>query len=152
MGVQGQATVEAAVLLPVLFVCLLALLQPAILLYDRLVMEAAAADACRMLVTQAPSQGIPDEVYREDVIRHLGAIPPQDSFHVHEGGCSWQIELDGNEASASVSVTIRNQVRPLPLFDQGFALAGMTNGAGNVEITVTRTMPAQPEWAAGRLP
>ena len=34
---SGQATVEAAFLLPVLFVGLLLLMQPGILLYDRLV-------------------------------------------------------------------------------------------------------------------
>ena len=33
---RGQATVEAAVLIPVLFTALLLLLQPGILLYDRL--------------------------------------------------------------------------------------------------------------------
>ena len=42
---SGQATVEAAFLLPVLFVGLLLLMQPGILLYDRLVMQAAASEA-----------------------------------------------------------------------------------------------------------
>ena len=43
---SGQATVEAAFLLPVLFVGLLLLMQPGILLYDRLVMQAAASEGC----------------------------------------------------------------------------------------------------------
>ena len=42
---SGQATVEAAFLLPVLFVGLLLLMQPGILLYDRLVMQAALCSA-----------------------------------------------------------------------------------------------------------
>ena len=49
---SGQATVEAAFLLPVLFVGLLLLMQPGILLYDRLVMQAAASEGCRLLATK----------------------------------------------------------------------------------------------------
>ena len=40
----GQATVEAAVLIPVLFTVLLLLIQPGIILYDRMVMNYAAAE------------------------------------------------------------------------------------------------------------
>ncbi len=39
----GQGTVEAALVLPVLLIALLLLIQPGILLYDRIVMENAAA-------------------------------------------------------------------------------------------------------------
>ena len=41
---RGQATVEAAVSLPVIFTLLLMLVQPSIILYDRLVMQQAAAE------------------------------------------------------------------------------------------------------------
>ena len=46
---RGQGTVEAALVIPVLFVLLLLLLQPGIVLYDRMVMRGAAAEACRPL-------------------------------------------------------------------------------------------------------
>lgn len=48
---SGQSTVEAAVLLPVLFVVFGLLLQPAILLYNRCIMNAAAAEGCRLVAT-----------------------------------------------------------------------------------------------------
>ena len=54
---SGQATVEAAFLLPVLFVGLLLLMQPGILLYDRLVMQAAASEGCRLLATKTAAAG-----------------------------------------------------------------------------------------------
>ena len=40
---SGQATVEAAFLIPVIFVAMMVLLQPGIILYDRMVMNHAAA-------------------------------------------------------------------------------------------------------------
>ena len=148
-GTSGQATVEAAFLIPLLFLGFLLLLQPGILLYDRVVMESAASDACRMLATRAAGLGLSDKVYEEDVIRHLGAIPPQENFHVHEGGCSWSIRLQGNESAQTVSVTISQQVKPLPLLDVGCTLLGVANDSGNLDMSVTRTMPTQPDWVAG---
>ena len=48
---------EAAVLIPVLFTALLLLLQPGILLYDRMVMQGAAAEGCRLLATKTAALG-----------------------------------------------------------------------------------------------
>lgn len=53
-GTKGQATIEAAALIPVLFILLLLLLQPSILLFDRIVMKNAAAEGCRLLATKTP--------------------------------------------------------------------------------------------------
>ena len=44
---RGQATVEAAFAVPVLMVLVLMLVQPGIILYDRIVMEGAAAGCWR---------------------------------------------------------------------------------------------------------
>ena len=44
-GERGQATVEAAFLIPVLFTVLLLSVQPGMVLYDRIVIQAAASDA-----------------------------------------------------------------------------------------------------------
>ena len=49
---DGQATVESAFLIPVLFTALLLLVQPGMVLYDRMVMAAAATDACRVLAVK----------------------------------------------------------------------------------------------------
>lgn len=145
---KGQSSVEAALLIPVLFVTLLALLQPGIILYDRMVMESAAAEGCRLLATKSDDAGMTDERCTALVKRHLGAIPQQDLFHVHGAACSYEIELSGDEHANRCSVTIRNQVKLLPLFDVAGALLGMADEAGRMGIEVTRSAPTQPAWAA----
>ena len=123
---SGQGTIEAAVVIPILFLLMLLLLQPGIVLYDRIVMSNAEA-----------------------FVRHrLAAVPQHDCFHVHGGDCSWRIELTGDENSGSVSVSISNELRPLPLFDAGMKLLGIANGSGNLEITESSTMQTQPGWVS----
>ena len=145
----GQATVEAAVLIPVLFMALLLLLQPGILLYDRLVMQAAAAEGCRLLATKTDVVGNMDGSCEAFVRHRLGAVPPHDCFHVHRGGCSWDIDLAGDEGAQTVSVTIKNHVRPLPLLDVGATLLGLTDASGNLQIEVSASLPTQPAWVDG---
>ena len=140
---KGQGTVEAAVVVPVLFLLLLLLLQPGIVLYDRLVMANAATEGCRLLATATGDMAGSCEAF----VRHrLAAVPQHDCFHVHDGGCSWRIEFDGDESSPTATVRIGNELKPLPLFDAGAKLLGMTNGNGNLEIEESVTMPTQPDW------
>lgn len=141
----GQGTVEAAVAIPVVFLLLLLLLQPGIVLYDRLVMANAAAEGCRLLATTTGDMGEGCEAF----VRHrLAAVPQHDCFHVHHGDCSWDIELSGDESSQEVTVRIGNELRPLPLVDAGMRLAGLANANGNLEIEESVTMRAQPDWVA----
>ena len=143
---NGQAVVEGAFAIPVIFLLLLLLLQPGILLYDRMVMNAAAAEGCRMLATRQPDSGIADWVYEEAVRRHLGAIPQQENFHRHRGGCTWKIGLSGNEGSSEVSVSISGSVRLLPLLDMGGTLLGLGDGAGNIELSTHVSASTQDGW------
>ena len=146
---RGQGKVEAAVVIPVLFLLILLLLQPGIVLYDRLIMRSAAAEACRVLATGTDAYG-DMQASCEAFVRHrLSAVPQHDCFHVHGGQCSWDIELLGGESSDAVTVRIGNELRPLPLFDAAATLLGMTNGSGNLEIEEKVTMSAQPAWVAG---
>ena len=145
---RGQGSVEAAVVIPVLFLLLLMLLQPGIVLYDRIVMGSAAAEACRLLATSTDSQGSMTRSCEAFVRHRLAAIPQHDCFHVHGGNCSWDIQLIGGESSDNVTVRIVNEVRPLPLCDSGAKLMGLTNAAGNLEIEESVTLPTQPSWAA----
>jgi len=154
---RGQATVEAAFLIPVLFLVMLMVLQPAILLYDRMVMESAAAEGCRLLMTDAggadrrvPVGGITlgDDAYEDYVRRRLGAIPPIPIFHLHEDGCSYEIEMTGDETSAEVSVTIRNRVRLLPLIGQVADAVGRAEG-GICTQEVQVHLPGRPDWVQG---
>lgn len=140
---RGQGVVEAAVAIPVLFLLLLLLLQPGIILYDRLVMANAAAEGCRLLATATGDMGGSCEAF----VRHrLAAVPQHDCFHVHQGDCSWNIELLGDESSQEVTVSIENELRPLPLFDAGSKLLGLANVNGNLEIAESVTMRTQPDW------
>ena len=146
-GERGQATVEAAFALPVVCLGLLLLLQPGLILYDRLVMEAAASEGCRMLVTKTDAAGSMDRAVRAAVLHRLGSVPPVPCFHVHDGdACSWAIELQGDERSGYVGVAIENQVRPLPLLGAAAGLMGLLNDQGNLVVRVERESLAQPEW------
>lgn len=142
----GQATVEAAFALPILMVLLLLLLQPGIVLYDRIVMSGAAAEGCRLLATTTSSNASTNDDY---IRRRLSAIPQIDQFHVHSSGCTWDIECTGDEGSDEVTVRIATEVKPLPLLDFGMALAGLSNAAGNLVVEVEVSERVQPEWISG---
>ena len=143
---RGQATVEAAFCIPVLFVLLCLLLQPSILLYDRMVMNAAAAEACRLLVTRSDLSGIDEQRCIAIVKRHLGAVPPVDIFHVHNSGCTWQIELTGDENASEVSVRISTQVKLLPFAGFTASLAGLAGSDGCMQLEVEYSQATQPPW------
>lgn len=146
---EGQATVEAAFLIPVVFLCLLLLLQPGIVLYDRMVMQAAASEACRLLATKTNAIADTENSCKAYVFSRLGSIPPVSCFHVHEGMCSWDIHLVGDESSRNVSVAIANELRPLPLLDVGMSFFGLLNERGNFELEVSRSQTIQPMWVDG---
>ena len=143
---SGQSTVEAAFALPVLMTVILLLVQPGIVLYDRIVMESAATEACRLLATTAQTERSTVEAFLR---RRLSAVPEQDLFHRHSDGCTWSIEMEGCETTTEVTVFIANEVRPVPLIDVGAGLLGLTNANGSLEITVEVTLPVQPSWTSG---
>ena len=145
---RGQGTVEAAVILPVLFLLMLLLLQPGIILYDHIIMGNAAAEGCRLLATSTDAAGSMQGSCEAFVRHRLAAVPQHDCFHVHQGGCSWRIERSGDETPGAVTVRIATEVKPLPLFDAGSRLLGLANGDGNLVIEESATMPAQPGWVA----
>lgn len=142
-GDAGQTTVEAAFALPVLLLLVLLLVQPGIVLYDRMVMAAAAAEGCRVLAT---GDGDEDACVAF-VKRRLGAVPQHDHFHVHSSGCTWEVRCEGGGASERSQVTVRTEVRPLPLLDMGATLLGLVNERGNIEIEVRVAAPTRPSWA-----
>ena len=144
----GQSTVEAAFLIPVVFCVLLLLIQPGIVLYDRMVMQAAATDACRLLMTKTDAAGDMSESVDAFIRHRLGSIPPVDCFHVHGGECSWEIETEGDERSDHVRVAISGRVKPLPLLDIGTALVGSLNDDGTLTVSVERSRQSQPEWVS----
>lgn len=142
-GDAGQTTVEAAFALPVLFLLVLLLVQPGIVLYDRMVMGAAAAEGCRVLAT---GDGDEDACIAF-VKRRLGAVPQHDHFHVHSSGCTWEVRCEGGGSSDRSRVTVRTEVKPLPLLDMGATLLGLLNERGNIVVEVQATAPTRPSWA-----
>ena len=146
---QGQGTVEAAFALPIMFLLVLLLVQPGILLYDRMVMQEAASEACRLLATKGAAAGSMDAACEAFVRHRLSAIPQHECFHVHEGGCSWQIDFAGDENSSEASVEISGFVRPLPLLDGAGALLGVVDANGYLTVRVRAQAPTQPAWVAG---
>ncbi len=142
LGEGGQASVEAAFLLPVLFLFLGVFVQPAMLLYDRCVMQAAAAEGCRLYATATADES----ALSAYVQRRLRAVPHVDAFH--EGGdAGWDISFSSGEGG-EVSVSISHRVRPLPLFGIAAGLsAQMEEGSVRQEAQVDSHVV--PGWAAG---
>ena len=139
---------EAAFLMPVLFTALLLLLQPGMVLYDRMVMKAAASDACRLVAVKTDAAG-DSTLAVEAFVRHrLGCIPPVACFHVHDAGCTWRIEVQGDEHASQVSVEVCGKVKPLPLLDAGAVLLGLTDEDGLLTVTARSQRAAQPDWVA----
>ncbi len=137
----GQTTVEAAFLIPVTFLMLMVLAQPAILLYDRMVMNAAAGQAVRMLATRPADSS--DSAYLVFIESQLAPIPQVAAFHVGDG---WDIELTGDETSQETSVTITAQAKPLPLVSLAASPLGLLDDEGCFVVEVSATMPTQPDW------
>lgn len=142
---SGQASVEAAFLIPLLLLTLLLLIQPAILLYTYLVMQGAAAEACRIVSTETLLEQNAEAVERY-TMRRLAAVPQQDNFHVHDPACTWNIVYSGNDATSTVSVQITNQVKPLPLFDFGLAALGLLNEQGNFQMSASHQLQTKSDW------
>jgi hypothetical protein len=143
---DGQATVEAAVLIPVLFLLILMLTQPVILLYNHIVMGNAAAEGCRLLATGTRQGMYSQDKYEGYVKRRLASIPPLEIFHVRGGVKGWNIALVGDENSKEVTVRITNKLKPLPLLDWGFAIFDKRDENGYITQEVEVTMPTQPAW------
>lgn len=138
---EGQATVEAALLMPTLLLTMGLLLEPACLLYTRMVMGQAAAETARLLVTSSDSPEIP----KQFCLRRLAAIPEVSLFHVG-GSDDWDIELSNDEGA--VSVSIRGHARPLPLL--GLLAGGVLGCDGEgVILSVRYEAALRPSWLGG---
>ncbi len=54
---------------------------------------------------------------------------------------------EGGGAADRSRVTVRTEVRPLPLLDMGAALLGLVNERGNLVVEVTAEAPTRAPWA-----
>lgn len=141
---SGQATIEAAVMIPVIFLLLLLLIQPGILLYDKMIMISAASECTRVLSTC--SEENKTQICDSFLRRRLSAIPQQDNFHVHSSDCSYKFDFIGNQSSDTVEVKVRNEVKPIPLIGFLSGILGILNSNDNFELNVSANCKTRPEW------
>ena len=102
---KGQATVEAALLIPALLISLLLLIQPGILLYTRMVMEGAAAEGCRVLAT-ASSLEENTETVEGFIKRRLASVPKPTTAPALVKRLQRTIPLPNKRAQRSESASI----------------------------------------------
>lgn len=131
-------------MIPVMFLLVLLLIQPGIYLYDLCIMNAAASETCRVLLTSNDEDK--NKVCEPFARRRLSAIPQQDNFHLHSSGCSYKIDFEGNESSNELSVTIINQIKPLPIIGFFSGVFGLLNENGCFEICVKSSQELKPDW------
>jgi len=139
---RGQATVEAAVLLPSVMLVLALLMQPVCLSYTRAIMRATAGECARVAATAYAGDTSP---CREFALRRLRAVPDVPLFHVG-GQDDWEILIQRSDSS--VGVTITGHARPLPLLGAVASLMSMSDGAGIV-LRVSLQESTRASWVGG---
>lgn len=134
---------EAALLLPSLLLVVGLMVQPICLFYTRAVMNAAASEGARLLLTKSTHTS--EEEITSFLKRRLRAVPSLAIFH--EGGeDGWDITYEIHESLLSVGIS--SKVKPLPLF--GFLsalLTGSSDGEGTIQVRVEESL--RPHWVSG---
>ncbi len=142
---RAQATVEAAFLLPVFLLVLLLALQPVCLLYTRSVMESAAAETARLMVTGDASD---EEAHRAFAMRRLAAVPDVSIFHAG-GPLAWDVELGYAGGGGTARVSIEGAVTPLPVIGAFAGTFGERDAHGDVLLRVEVERAGGPSWLEG---
>lgn len=141
---DGQATVEAAIMIPTIFLLILLLIQPGIILYDLTIMNEAASETCRVLATSNDENK--SKICEPFARRRLAAIPQQENFHNHNDGCSYEIIFEGEQSCEYVSVEIKNELTPLPFIGFLSDIFGLLNENKNFEIKAYAQQKIKPSW------
>lgn len=139
---RGQATVEAAVMLPAVMLVLALLMEPACLSYTRMIMRGAAGECARAAAT---AYGGDVSACKEYAYRRLKAVPEVPLFHVGGTG-DWSVAIDRSDTH--VDVTIEGHARPLPLMGAVAALLRMSDGQG-VVLRVSLSVDTRADWVGG---
>lgn len=141
----AQATVEGALVFPALLTLLLLALQPVCLLYTRSVMESAASETARLMVSGSDEV----EVYERFAYRRLAAVPDLAIFHAG-GPRSWDIEcVPALSTGGSVEVAIVGHVTPLPVIGAFARAFGERGDHGDVRMEVRVAYEGRPSWVEG---
>ena len=132
---------EAAALLPTLFLLVALAVQPCCLAYTRALMYAAAGEGARVLTTAPAAER--EELVSSYVLRRLKAVPNVDAFHMG-GSDDWRIEAELSDDGKEATVRIRGHARLVPLVGAAAAALYPSDEVGAiVEVTVSeRVRPA----------
>jgi hypothetical protein len=140
-AVEGQSSVEAAALLPVIMLLVALLVQPVCAFYTLTVMRHAAAETVRVLATTDE-----EEVARSFALRRLRAVPESALFHSGGDG-DWCVRVQ-KEGGATAGVEVSGHVTPLPLF--GVVVEGMgPHDDRGVLLVASVIESVRPEWVSG---
>ena len=105
-------------------------------------MNEAASETCRVLSTSSDAEKA--KIGESFAKRRLSAIPQQDNFHMHSGGCSYEISYEGSQESNEVCVIIKNQLKPLPLVGFITNFVGLLNENDCLEIEARASQVSRP--------
>lgn len=141
LGGEGQASVEAAILIPSLFFVVALLVQPACLLYTRSVMSASAAEAARLAAASSDTEAV--EAF---VKRRLRAIPEVGVFHAG-GEQDWSVSVEG-AGKGTAKVRVSGHARPLPLM-AAISAALLGSDSSGVVLEAESEVMARASWAEG---
>lgn len=120
------------------------LLQPAVLLYTRSMMERAATQTARVIATRGSNTVVNDAALRAYAVRRLSSVPHAAIFHVGADS-GWEITTTGDATSEEISVEIVGKARLLPLIGALSGWAGELEG-DNIILRVRITTKPQPTW------
>lgn len=139
---HGQASVEAAFLLPATMLLLALLIEPACMGYTLAVMRASAAETARVAATDYDGDFADCADFAK---RRLRAIPEVSIFHVG-GEDDWEVQIVRDERS--VHVSIRGHVRPLPLMGVLASAFRSADGRG-VILEASFSEKVRADWVGG---
>lgn len=138
----GQATLEAALLMPSIMFVMALLLEPVCLGYTKILMQHAAHEALR--ITAYDRDGKFDEVKRF-IERRLTSVPELSLFHVG-GSDDWKIDI--SRADKTITVCIAGHARPLPLMGAVLQTFSKHDDKG-ILLEVQAKQEIAPEWVGG---
>lgn len=142
---RGQASLEAAFLIPLMLLLSMMLIQPAILLYNRSVMHATVSESLRVAST-LPQSSNKQELLKNFILRRLGSIPDIDIFHVKLKD-SWELVIEEGKTHDDKTISLAHRVRLLPLFDT-LARAFQVSDDGSIKQEVRVTGSSKAAWIA----
>ncbi len=137
---MGQASIEAAFILPVVLLIIGLTIQPMLYLYTKAMMQEACLEGVRYATTQDK-----DELLVRYVRRRLESIPPMEIFHSGGQG-EWDIEVVRSERS--IYIAVGSIMKPIPVLGNPSLLV-LPSKEGGLYVEANATCDLSPSWREG---